>query len=203
MKPDAGSNWTEGYYDPPSQLVVPSSEMRLIWPLRAAARIKPETMLSLSAAAFALAGQPAINLSGPPPAEPPFPPVNARPADILRGGIAIVGGARAMLAQAFADFSVSGRAAYDEFRHSPPKAETIAQNARGLLAQVAGLDANAVVNGAQSALRRANAVANCLDAIIPDSNLRRALGYIALSGRTTRPAVRSTSRHCRIRNTIC
>jgi len=183
---DRNKNYLDGFYDPPASLVEASTDGRLIWPLRAAARTDPATMLALSAATFALAQLPSASLPGAPAPTPPFPPV-APPTAILHGGLTIAGNDRATLAQAFADLSVSGRNGFTAFRNSPPGQASIAASAQGLLAGVAGVTAGLVAQGAQRAVTRANAVAAYLGTVIPDKNQRQLLGWIAVSAEDDPP----------------
>src|SRR5438128_2277229 len=82
--------------------------------------------LAVSAAVFALARVP----NAPVPAPPPKPPAQARPDQVLHGGMALLpknaAGARKALAAAFADLAVSGRRAYAEYRKAPPTEAALA-----------------------------------------------------------------------------
>ena len=183
---DASKNYQDGFFAPPDPLVVAPSEGRLIWPLRAAARTDPPTMLALSAACYVMAARPTANLPGVAPPEPPFPP-SAPPAEILLGGLAIVGANRTALAQAFADICVSGRGAYSSFTGSSPNQASIASAVTSLLTGVSGVDSSAIQSGVQLAVARANVVAACLGAVQPDKATRSSLGWIALSAEDDPP----------------
>jgi pimeloyl-ACP methyl ester carboxylesterase len=183
---DKNKNYHEGFYDPPGFLVEAANEGRLIWPLRAAARTDPGTMLALSAASFALAKLPDTGFPGEPPPAPAFPPT-AKPSVILHGGLSIAGKSRAALAQAFADLSVSGRNAFAEFRRSPPAEAAIVAASQGLLASVPGVQASLIAQGAEQAVARANALASYFGAVIPDKNQRNQFGWIAVSAEDDPP----------------
>jgi len=182
---DASKNYEDAFFTPPSDLVEPGSFGRLIWPLRAAAVTDPATMLALSAACYAMGTLRATNLPGPVPPEPPFPP-RAQPSAILRGGLAMVGGDRVGLAQAFADLCASGRKAYASFTGSPPSQAEVAAAASSLLAGVS-FGGTALQTAVQGAFSRANAVASCLGAIQPSKTVRAGLGWVALSAEDDPP----------------
>jgi pimeloyl-ACP methyl ester carboxylesterase len=183
---DATKNYEDGFVSPPTYLVEPNNFGRLIWPLRAAAATTdPATMLALSGACYAMATLPAASLPGPVPPEPAFPPT-ATASAILSGGLAMVGGNRGALAQAFADLCASGRNAYSAFTGSPPNQAAVAAKVNSLLAGIS-FGETAIQTAVQSAFSRANAVASCLGAVQPSKAVRSALGWIALSAEDDPP----------------
>jgi pimeloyl-ACP methyl ester carboxylesterase len=186
---DASNDYHDGFHDPTAFLVVPETDPRLIWPLRAAAQTDPPTMLALSTFCYAMATRPGVNLSVPVPPEPPFPPTAGASA-IVAAGLAIVGESssnRAALAQAFADLCASGRSAYGSFTRSPPNQATVASLVNVLFAGLADFDQATLQASVQSAFSRAQAVAGYLGLVQPSRAARDALGWIALSAEVDPP----------------
>lgn len=101
--------------------------------------------------------------------------------------------ADAVMGNAFADLSVTGRRSFAAFRQAPPQ-DAFCQS---LIAQKpANLSATAVLNGCHTALDRAYRVANFLRTgqrgdtpalKVAKTNERNALGYIAVSGEDDSP----------------
>jgi pimeloyl-ACP methyl ester carboxylesterase len=180
-------NMLDGFFTPAPFLVEAQNEDRLIWPLRAAVGRSVATMLSLSAAAFALARASTVSLPGPPPSQPV--PANGDPIGILHGGLGLlhvkasdVVNDRNALATAFADLAVSGSRAFAEFKKAPPAEPAVANLATKLLHGLGGIEANSIAQGAKQSLARASQVAAYLSAIVPDPLKRRGLNWIAVSG---------------------